>query len=359
MVFVGSQTMLRLAKLGGSNTSTWVVVLWAQRLSGSKLSVTGPFRPAGSNWSPLTPGPAQEPSGKAGSSRVLRSRGAALWQRAAESSWGVGAGSTSTLVWAGSTQASSGVKVRVRVPLWPVGSRVSLLTPGPLQEPLGKLGSSSCSRGKGASFWQRVAPLSCGVCSCRMVTVVVALCRQESLGVKVRVRVPLWPAGSRVSLLTPGPLQVPSGKAGSARVISGRGGAPLQRVSVPSTGVVSGKTVTRVVSTSRQASAGVKTTSTGPLRPVGSRVSLFTWGPLQEPSGWLGSASRARGKSPPSSQMAALSSWGVPRGVTVTRVLSVATQAVLGVKVRTMSPLRPAGSRVSLFTWGPLQEPSG
>ena len=141
-------------------------------------------------------------------------------------------------------QGSLLVKAKFIWPLNPLGSKVSPLTPGPLHVPSGKAGSSSVPRSSGGSLLHSEAEPSTGVPAGLTVTTVLATSMQGSLLVKAKFIWPLSPLGSKVSPLTPGPLHVPSGKAGSSSVLRSSGGSLLHSEAEPSTGVPAGITVT-------------------------------------------------------------------------------------------------------------------
>ena len=202
-----------------TDTVTVVVAGLVQGAVGVKVNTTGPDCPAGLKVVPLTPGPDQLPAGNPGSCRVLRLSGASVSQRLAVPKLGVTGRSTVTVVVAGLVQGVLGVKVRVTLPDCPAGLKVVPLTPGPDQLPVGNPASCKVLRLRGASVWHRVAVPRLGVPGTSTVTVVVAGLLQGVLGVKVRVTLPDCPAGSNPLPMTPGPLQVPLGKAGSRSVL--------------------------------------------------------------------------------------------------------------------------------------------
>ena len=228
-----------------------------QGVLGVKVRVTLPDCPAGLKVEPLTPGPDQLPVGKAGSCKVLRLRGASVWHKVAVPRLGVPDTLTVTVVVAGLLQGVLGVKVRVIFPDCPAGLKVEPLTPGPDQLPVGKAGSCKVLRLRGASVWHKVAVPRLGVVGMLTVIVVVAGLTQLPVGVNVRVTLPDCPAGLKVEPLTPGPDQLPVGKAGSSKVLRLSGPPVWHTVAVPRLGVAAALTVMLIVAVLEQPVPGL------------------------------------------------------------------------------------------------------
>ena len=107
-------------------------------------------------------------------------------------------------------------------------------TPGPLQAPPGKAGSCRLVRLKLVSLAQISAVPRVGAACGSTVRVVVPGWEQETEGSKVRVTVPVRPAGEKEAPDTPGPLHVPVGKAGSCRAVRAKLGSSSQTLAVVS-----------------------------------------------------------------------------------------------------------------------------
>ena len=160
---------------------------------------------------------------------------------------GVPAGETVIVVVAWFVQGSDGVNNRLTGPSRPAGSKVLPLTPGPAQVPFGKAGSCRLIRLKGPSVSQMLALPSTGVCGLFTVIVAVAALVQAVLGVNNRLTGPESPSGLKVFPLTPGPDQVPLGKAGSCRTARLNSPSVSQSVASPRSGVPGTFTVIAVL----------------------------------------------------------------------------------------------------------------